>query len=208
MGKIIKLPAQASRLGYRRVRRRCRKADAPNQLDLFAAAEARAQILEFKPDLGPFEQALWWDERGDERAAELYARAIEQEDSVADALCNLGILISRDGDPIKAFDCFSRCLARNPRHLEAHYNLANLYFEMDDFRLARAHYRMAVEIDEEFANAHYNLALAEALLGDMEGAERALRKYQRLVTEEEGRAAEEVLNDLRRNAPADARVSW
>jgi hypothetical protein len=28
------------------------------------------------------------------------------------------------------------------------------------------------------------------------------------VTEEEGRAAEEVLNDLRRNAPADARVSW
>ncbi len=204
MARIIKLPVQASRLGYRRVKRRGKPCDPSNQLDLFPVGAAC--ILEFKPDLGPFEQALLWDERGDERAAELYAQAVQQEDCVGDALCNLGILISRSGDSIKAFDCFTRALQHNPRHLEAHYNLANLYFELDDFPLARIHYQMALEIDGSFANAHFNLALADALLGDLESAGRALRKYQEFVTPEEGRTAAELLDHLTKAAPAPRSV--
>ena len=64
------------------------------------------------------------DERGDGQAAELYARAIENHDCVADAFCNLGILESKKGSTAKAFDCFTTSLKHDPRHSEAHYPTA------------------------------------------------------------------------------------
>jgi tetratricopeptide (TPR) repeat protein len=200
MGKIIKMPVQASKLGFRRVKRRVAPAEHPDQLDLFPGPGA--QILHFAPDLSPFEQALLWDERGDLRAAELYSRAIDQQDCVADAFCNLGIIESQNGNRIRAFDCFTASLKHDPRHSESHYNLGNLYFDLNDFRLAQIHYEIAVEVDPGFANAYFNLALVQALKGDLGGAVRSLGRYQQLVPEEEGRIAGQLLEDLRRSLPA------
>lgn len=201
MAQIIRLPVKASKLGFRRVRKGCHAAANPDQLDLFAAPTA--EILEFSaPGIGAFAQALMSDERGDARAAQLYARAIEQQDCVADAFCNLGIIESGNGNTIKAFDCFTNCLKHNPRHAEAHYNLANLYFEQNDFRLAQLHFELAVEMDPEFANAWCNLALAQALTGDIAAALRTLARYRQLVTPEEARIAEELLENLRKSMSA------
>jgi len=201
MAQILKLPVQTKKLGYRRVRRRCKDADNPNQLDLFPAA--KAQILEFSaPNLSTFEQALLSDERGDERAAELYSKAIEQHDCEADAFCNLGIIESQNGNTLKAFDCFTTCLKHDPRHTEAHYNLANLYFDQNDFRLAQLHFEMATEFDPKFANAYFNLALVLAINDEPEGAALALTKYQDLVPEEEGRGARQMIEDLKKSVTA------
>src|SRR5512140_3813404 len=101
MAQILKFPAQASKFGFKRVKKRARAADNPDQLDLFP--RPTAQILEFLPDLSRFEQALLLDERGDAKAAELYAKAIEEHDCVADAYCNLGIIESQNGKTAKAF---------------------------------------------------------------------------------------------------------
>jgi len=195
MSQIIKFPTQATKLGYRRVKRRSQPAGHPDQLHLFP--QPTAQILEFAPDVSPFEQALLWDERGDERAADLYARAIEQHDCVADAYCNLGIIESHRGDTTKAFDCFTTSLKHNPRHCEAHYNLGNLYFDLNDFQLAQIHYEMAAEVDPSFPNVYLNLALVQAINDDPSGAVRTLGKYQELVPAEEGRHAEKLLLDLK-----------
>lgn len=206
MAQILKLPVQSRKLGFRRVRKRCRSAD-PNQLDLFPPA--KAQILEFAaPGLSAFEQALLSDERGDERAAELYSKAIEQQDCVADAFCNLGILESQRGNVLKAFDCFTNCLKHDPRHTEAHYNLANLYFDQNDFRLAQLHFELATECDPGFGNAHFNLALVRAINSDPEGAARSLTHYRALVSEEEGRDALQMLEDLKKsiNTAKNARL--
>src|SRR5215831_45977 len=135
MGQIIKFPAQVSKLGYRRVRKRHGSADDRDQLQLFPPPGA--QILNLEGGLRPFEQALLLDERGDLKAGEWYARAIAEQDCVADAYCNLGIIESQKGNTAKAFDCFTASLKHNPRHLEAQYNLGNLYFDMDDFGLAQ-----------------------------------------------------------------------
>ena len=89
MAQILKFPVQASKFGYKRVKKRCNAPENPDQLDLFP--RPRAQILNFAPDLSAFEQALMLDERGDAKAADLYAKAIEEHDCVADAYCNLGI---------------------------------------------------------------------------------------------------------------------
>src|SRR5687768_2668278 len=204
MAQILKLPVQTRNLakpGYRRVRKRCRDATDPNQLDLFPPA--KAQILEFAaPGVSVFEQALLSDERGDERAADLYRKAIEQEDCVADAFCNLGIIHSQSSNVLKAFDCFTTCLKNDPRHSEAHYNLANLYFDQNDFRLAQLHFEMAAEMEPGFANAFFNLALVQAINNDLEAALAALARYQQLVSEEEGRIAQELVEGLRKSVTA------
>jgi tetratricopeptide (TPR) repeat protein len=194
MGEIIKFPAEGSKLGYKRVRKR-KRAEDPGQLHLFP--QVSAQILNFAAALSPFEQALMFDERGDAEAAELYLKAIENQDCVADAYCNLGILESDGGNTTRAFDCFTTALKHDPRHSEAHYNLGNLYFELNDFRLAQIHYEMAGEVDPAFANAFFNLALVQSLTRDFTAAINALVKYQSLVSEKEARDVEEMLRTFK-----------
>ena len=197
MGQILKFPAPAPKFGYKRVRKRCTAADHPDQLKLFP--QQSAQILAFAAASSPFEQALMLDERGDQRAAEFYAKAIAGEDCVADAYCNLGIIESQKGNRAKAFDCFTTSLKHDARHAEAHYNLANLYFEVNDFRLAQVHYEMAAEVAPAFANALFNLALVQSLNQELAGAIATLTKYQELVSEDEARIAEELLTNLRKS---------
>jgi tetratricopeptide (TPR) repeat protein len=195
MAQIIEFPAQASKLGYRPVKKRAKAADHPDQLVLFPST--KASILNLSPDLSTFERALTFDERDDLKAAELYQKAIEEHDCVADAYCNLGIIESKKGNTTKAFGCFTTSLKHNARHSEAHYNLGNLYFELNDFRLAQIHYEMAGEVDPLFANAYFNLALVQGINNDFGGAVNALAKYRELVSEDEGRIAAELLQNLK-----------
>lgn len=197
MGEILKFPADATRLGYTRVRKRGQRTDDPNQLDLFLPPPAR--IASFSSALSPFEQALMSDERGDSQAAALYARAIESHDCEADAFCNLGIIESKKGSTAKAFNCFTTSLKHDPRHSEAHYNLANLYFEVNDFRLAQIHYEIAAEVDPTFANVYFNLGLVQSLNHELAAAIQSLTKYQQLVPAAEARNADELLRNLRQS---------
>ena len=195
MGEIIKFPGQAAKFGFKRVRSRAKPLENPDQLHLFD--QPTAQILSFESGLSPFEQALMCDERGDLKAADLYTRAIEEQDCVADAFCNLGIIESQKGNTTRAFDCFTTSLKHDPRHSEAHYNLGNLYFELNDFRLAQVHYEMAGEVDPSFANAYFNLALVQSINKDFGAAISALTKYQALVSGNEARDVEEMLRSLK-----------
>src|SRR5687767_732886 len=206
MGEILKFPGDTAKLGYSRVRPRRRRADDPNQLDLFLPPPAR--IANFAPVLSVFEQALQYDERGDLRAADLYAKAIENQECVADAYCNLGILESKKGHTAKAFDCFTTSLKHDARHSEAHYNLANLYFEVNDFRLAQIHYEMAAEVDPDFANIYFNLALVQSINGELAIAIKSITRYQQLVPADEARNADELLRSLRQSLATrkDSRV--
>jgi tetratricopeptide (TPR) repeat protein len=197
MGEILKFPGEATRFGYSRVRKRGQQPDDPNQLDLFLPPPAR--ISNFSPAFSAFEQALLCDERGELQAADLYTKAIEMCDCVADAYCNLGILESKRGNTTKAFDCFTTSLKHDPRHLEAHYNLANLYFEVNDFRLAQIHYEIAREVDPKFANIYFNLALVQSINNELDTAIKTLTQYQQLVTTDEARNADELLRNLRQS---------
>ena len=104
---------------------------------------------------------------------------------------------SRNGNTSKPFDYFTTALKHNPRHFEAHYNLGNLYFDVNDFRLAQIRYEMAIEVDSTFSNLYFNLALVQAINHDLAAAAITLAKYQELVPEEEARNADELLQNLR-----------
>ena len=200
MGQIVKFPVRTSKFGYKRVPNRCRKEENPAQLQLFP--QATAQVLQFAPELSHFEHALRLDEQGDLRAIDHYLEAIAAQDCMADAYCNLGIIESKQGNTAKAFDCFTNCLKHNPRHFEAHYNLGNLYFEVNDLRLAQVHYEIATEVDPCFPNVYFNLALVLSINNEFAAAVNALARYQEMVPAEEGRHADELLENLKKSLAA------
>ena len=199
MAKVIQLDRTGpSKLGYKRAKRRKSKVlETEGQLNLFAQSEAK--VIQLPSRFTPFEEALWLDERGYPGAQEAYLKAIFAEDCIADANCNLGILETQSGNTVKAFDYFTECLKYEPRHLEAHYNLANLYFEQDDYRLAKLHYEIAAEIEPEFSNIYFNLALVYAMNEEYEDAFNALIKYKSLAPPDEGNKADSLLTSLKKS---------
>lgn len=199
MGQIIKFPVRAAKFEYKRVPRHRRNED-PAQLQLFT--QATAQVLHLVPESGLFDYALMLDEQGDIRAVDVYLKAIAQDDCAADAHCNLGIIESRQGKTAKAFDGFTSCLKLEPRHFEAHYNLGNLYFEANDFRLAKLHYEIAAEVDPSFPNVYFNLALVLSITNEFAPAISALTKYRELAPPNERRNADELLENLNKSLAA------
>jgi DNA-binding transcriptional MerR regulator len=168
-------------------------AELRGQLDLFTGAQG--QVTQLPSRMSPFERALLFHERGEPGAADCYRLAIAEGDYVADAFCNLGILEYENARVSKAFDCFTMSLKSEPRHVEAHFNLANLYFDAGDLRLARLHYELVIELEPAFSHPYLNLGLVEALQGEFEAARATLVKYKDLDPAG-APVAEEVLRKL------------
>ncbi len=212
MAKILSLPVQPpTKLGFARVkkatRNRKKKLENHGQLNLFAAqtsAPAHIVPLPHKP-ARPFEQALLLDEHDDPAAASAYRKAISAGDSVPDAYCNLGILEFKAGKTDRAFHCFTESLKADPRHMESHYNLGNLYFEHGEHRLAKLHYEIAAQIAPNFPNVYFNLGLVLAMQEDFESAAKALQKYTELAPKPEARRARELLAELQESLKAPRR---
>ena len=171
-------------------------AELRGQMNLFQPGEGR--VLDFTPNLSPFEEALRSHEQGGKEAARLYQRAIEENDFAADAYCNLGILEFESGQTGKALDCFTLSLKHDPRHFESHFNLASLYFDAGDLPLARLHYEFAGGIEPGFAQVHFHLGLVHALQGDFGASRAELIKCKELSLEDEGRAVDDLLRKLER----------
>jgi tetratricopeptide (TPR) repeat protein len=172
------------------------EAELHGQLNLFP--EPEGQLIQLPLKLSPFEEALLLHERGDARAGEAYERAIREGDCVADACCNLGILEFEADRIPAAFDCFTSALKHDPRHFESHFNLANLYFDNGDLRLARLHYELVAEIEPNFPNLYLNLGLVHAVNGDLDAAIAALNKAKEIAPDEDHSKLNEFLATLQR----------
>jgi len=164
------------------------------QRSLFSESDGR--LVHLPTRMSPFEEALILHEQGNPRAAEMYALAIKEDECVADAFCNLGIIDYEVKNIHGAFDNFTRALRHDPRHFEAHFNLAHLYFEEGDIRLSRLHYELSATIEPNSASAHFNLGLINVIEGNNQAAVNSLNKAKESATEEELAQIEEILMSL------------
>ena len=200
MGKIVQFPFQARpKFSLRKVKA-SRKKDPEQfgQMNLFAPPSTEdAKVVRFHSDKSLFEEALLVDDTDQTSAEELYWKAISAGDCVADSYCNLGILEYRKGNKSKAIDYLSKSLKHDPRHFESHFNLANLYFDVENLELARLHYEVAAEIKPDFAGIFYNLGLVLAMLNEIELAIRILVRYKELVSAEKAAEADQLLGKLK-----------
>lgn len=200
MGRLIKFPVPEyapEKFGLQRVSsKRSDAAPAPKagQLNLFAGARTvRMQTLTH------FEEALLLDDQGtDLKAAKLhYQKAINDGEFIADAYCNLGILEWKEGRTAKAIDCFTQSLKFEPRHFEAHYNLANLYAEVGNLPLAKVHYEISIELEPTFPNSHFNLGLTLAMNKEFKEAMTVLQRYKELTPNEDHKHTDDLLEKLK-----------
>ena len=168
------------------------------QRNLFS--EIEGQLIPLPARMSSFEEALILHEQGDPRAAEMYASAIEEEECIADAYCNLGIIDYEAGNIPGAFNNFTSALRFEPRHFEAHFNLAHMYFEEGDIRLARLHYEFSEVIEPGNASVHFNLGLVSALEEDIPAAMASFDKAKEFATEDEMPQIEEILRGLRNSS--------
>ena len=164
------------------------------QRNLFSESEGR--LIQLPTRISSFEEALILHEQGDPRAAEMYAQAVREEECVADAFCNLGILDYEAKNIPGAFGHFTSALRHDPRHFEAHFNLAHLYFEEGDVRLARLHYELSAVIEPGSASVHFNLGMVDAIEGKIPAAVASLNKAKEYATEEELAQIDEILIGL------------
>ena len=211
MGNVVPLSGKSvPKFGFKRVlRRKAARMEAEGQLNLFTAPDGdaaigfgrgrRSNVVRFPTGVSPFEEALLLDERDETMAADRYWKAITDGDSVADAYNNLGIIECRRGSVGKAFNCFTNALESDPRHFEAHYNVANLYFETGDLRLAKLHYEIAAEIRPTDPKLFFNLALLHTFNEDFRAAITALSVYKELSPHADDVPADELLGILRRS---------
>jgi tetratricopeptide (TPR) repeat protein len=192
MAKVIRYKANTKRkLGFKRVLTDLQ--ESQGQLNLFQVQNQKESKLKSLRHLDPFQQALQLDEKNIDLSEKLYLESIEQNISVSDAYCNLGILQAQKGNTAKAIDCFTNALAKDPRHVEAHYNLANMYFDAGNYALAGTHYKIASEMDITFPEIYFNLALASLALDDKKEAIAALKTYLLFSFTEEPKEASYLL---------------
>lgn len=174
------------------------------QMNLFNKSGGRLIPLPVRRT--PFEEALILHEQGDEKAVKMYNLAILQGECISDAYCNLGILEFEKNETAKAFDHFTNAMKHDPRHFESHFNLAHLYFEAGDYRLARLHYEISAVLEPNSAGAYYNLGLIYAVGGELTEAIEALNKAKELSTGEERVQVEELLLNLKKAARDDRQI--
>jgi tetratricopeptide (TPR) repeat protein len=195
MVQLFQLKSNKISLEYKKARKhKYAQLEKNGQLNLFENVEPN--IFHLPVQNTPFEKALWLDEHDSEDAQEAYMKAILSGDHPADACCNLGLLEWKSGNLIKAFDYFSKSLKYDERHFEAHYNLANLYFENKDYRLAKLHYEIAAEIHPDYPKIYFNLGIVYALLDFYEEACLALQHYKSLIPKKAGKKADNLLKGL------------
>src|SRR5688572_15277995 len=194
MAKVVKFPVPTpEKFGPQRVQKKHSSgSEKHGQLNLFSGGK----VIRLNR-LSLFEEALLMDDQGDKNSAKLrYEKAIESHDSPADAYCNLGILEFQDRHYAKAIDCFTRCLKEEPRHFEAHYNLANLYAEIGNLHLAKVHYEISIEIESTFPNSYFNLGLTLAMNKEFKDAVKVLRMYEQLTPNENHRQLNDLIEKL------------
>jgi len=197
MAKVIQFPLPSpEKFGFKPVRKKKpgTETNKHGQLHLFGGAK----VVNLN-NLTPFEEALVLDELGDDRAGLQYQKAIDAGDSLADAYCNLGIIESGKRQHTKAIDCFTRALKADPRHFEAHYNLANVYAEVGNLPLAKIHYQISIEIEPDFPNSYFNLGITLAMNKEIDAAIQSLLTYRNLAGDEDQSHAEELIASLMRS---------
>jgi len=128
-----------------------------------------------------FETALELEDEDPGAAAEAYGRSLELDPSLVDAYVNLGRLALDAGDAARAAAICEHALEQAPDDPLIRFNLALALEDTLGPEAAAAQYERALSIDEDFAEAHFNLAALCDQLGRESDAIRHYSAYQRLT---------------------------
>jgi Tfp pilus assembly protein PilF len=114
------------------------------------------------------------------------------------AYINLGIAYLSKGEYPKALATLKSVVDNYPRNPIARVYLGKVYFVLDKVDPAISEYRKAVELNREYANAHYQLALAYLKVKDNRAALTSFKEVLRIAPDSDiGRLSREYLELLK-----------
>jgi Tfp pilus assembly protein PilF len=138
---------------------------------LEAAADIYRRVLAESPDsfqahfnLGAL---LHVQGRVDE-AERYYAKAIELRPDYAVAHDNLGNIYHDRGQLAKAIESYKRALQSDPQHFSAWNNLGMGLKELSNYTEAGTCFQKSIEINSNFADAHWNAGILALLEGNLD----------------------------------------
>lgn len=114
-------------------------------------------------------------------AMQAYRQAIALDGTLLPAYVALGAMLCEDGACAEAAAVFEQALAQGVADAYLHFNHAIALEDMDQPLAAVASYRAALQLDPQFADAHFNLARLLQDAGDVQGALRHWSAYRRLL---------------------------
>jgi len=111
---------------------------------------------------------------------------------------NLGLAYLGKGDFNQALAIFRPLAVTYPNDPRIRLNMGRVYYAMDKMDLAVGEYRKAIDIYADYAQAHYNLALASMKQGDRKVAAKSFREVVRIAPDSEmGQLSREYLDLLK-----------
>ena len=114
------------------------------------------------------------------QAEAAYRNAIRIDPAYVDAYVNLGYLLNEAGSHGDAATVYREGLKRASKEAVLHFNLAIVLEDLQQIDEALHCYEAAIELDQAFADAHYNAARLHQVLGHRKEAIRHYSEYRRL----------------------------
>jgi len=100
--------------------------------------------------------------------------------NIDDANMNLALAYYGKGDYDSALSLLRPVVGRNPRNPIVRLNMGRVYFADDKVGLSIAEFKKSIELNKDYAKAHYNLALAYLKLQDISAAKTEFREVIRI----------------------------
>ncbi len=108
----------------------------------------------------------------------LAARQVPLGERKAGALYNSGLAASFLGEVDKAKKHYRLAIATNPNDAAAHYDYANLLYELKRKTEAEEHYKLAIAANPNYAVAHFNYAIS---LQELDRKPEAEEQYKQAI---------------------------
>lgn len=157
-------------------------------LDIGATTHCITSVADVSPPAANERTATEWYVYADEiessdplAAEEAYRRALEIDNTLAEAHLNLGRLLHADGKVEEALDEYRAARTIDGKDAVIHYNIGVASQDLGEFDDAVGAYERAIELAPRFADARYNLSTLYEELGDTALAVQHLRAYRDLV---------------------------
>lgn len=126
-----------------------------------------------------------------EAAKEIFQQFKSNRPELAGPPANLAIIALKNNDPEKALELVKLALAKNPNLAQALNLLAYLEQISGEIKSAEKHYKEAIQNKNDYAVAHYNIALLyDIYLQDIESAIPHYERYMQLINNEDKNTAD------------------
>ena len=124
-------------------------------------------------------------------AKDIFQQFKENRPELAGPYANLAIIALKNNKPEKALELVKIALSKNPDLAQALNLLAYLEQVSGEIKEAEKHYKEAIRNKNDYAIAHYNIALLyDVYLQDIESAIPHYEKYLKLINNEDKNTAD------------------